>query len=86
MKSNMINWIIGIGGGQRQYKVGNVTYMVSSHFQPTEAKDTIKDRIKRTLVSDFVPLTILNSEDKMADEYVCSTAGEEENNAVEKEN
>ena len=85
MKSNLINWIIGIGCGERKYKVNNVTYTVSSSFEPFQSKNNLKERFERTLISDFVPLTIPESQDKMADEYVCSTAGEEDNNAVEEE-
>lgn len=86
MKNKVMNWIIGIGCRERQYKVNDVTYMVSSHFEPFESKNNIKDRFERTIVSDFVPLTILPQQDKMANEYVCSAAGEEDNNAVEEEN
>ena len=86
MRSKIKNWIVGIGCGERQYKINNVTYTVSSHFEPFESKSNIKDRFERTIVSDFVPLTILPQQDKMANEYVCSAAGEEENNAVEEEN
>ena len=44
MKNKVMNWIIGIGCGERQYKVNDVTYMVSSHFEPFESKNNIKDR------------------------------------------
>ncbi len=85
MKNTILNWIVGIGGGDRQYKIGGVTYTVSSHFEPTNSENKINDRIKRTIVSDFAPLTLLELTDKMADEYVCSAAGREDYNAVEKE-
>ncbi len=85
MKNKILNWIVGIGCGDRQYKIGGVTYTVSSHFEPTNSENKINDRIKRTIVSDFAPLTLLESTDKMAVEYVCSAAGREDYNAVEKE-
>ena len=83
MKNKIRNWIIGIGCGEHQYKVGDVTYTVSSYFEPINSENKINDRIKRSIVSDFAPLTIFKPQDIMADEYVCSTAGEEDNNAVE---
>lgn len=86
MNNKIRNWIIGIGCGDRQYKIGDVTYTVSSHFEPMNSKNKINDRIKRTIINDFAPLTLPGFKDKMADEYVCSTAGEEDYNAVEKEN
>lgn len=72
MKNKILNWIVGIGCGDRQYKIGDVTYTVCSHFEPTASKNRIKDRLEKTIISDFVPLTLLESQDKMADEYVCS--------------
>ena len=86
MKTKISAWIVGIGCGERKYKVNNVTYTVSSCFEPFESKSNLKDRFERTIVGDFVPLTLLSPKDKMANEYVCSAAGEENNNAVEKEN
>lgn len=83
MKNKILNWIVGIGCGDRCYKIGDVTYTVSSHFEPINSENKINDRLKRTIISDFVPLTLLTPTDKIADEYVCSTAGEEDYNAVE---
>ena len=83
MKNKILNWIVGIGCGDRQYKIGGVTYTVSSKFEPINSENKINDRIKRTIISDFIPLTLLESQDKIADEYVCSTAGKEEIYAVE---
>jgi hypothetical protein len=92
MKNKLAAWIVGIGCGERKYKINNVTYTVSSCFEPFESKNSIKGRFERTIVSDFVPLTIKTPDCIMADEYVCSgciasdDAREEDNNAVEKEN
>jgi hypothetical protein len=85
LKNKIRNWIIGIGCGDRHFKIGDVTYTVSSHFEPMNSENKINDRIKRTIINDFTPLTLPQYKDKMADEYVCSTAGEEDNNAVEEE-
>lgn len=83
MKNKILSWIVGIGCGDRRYKIGDVTYTVSSHFEPTDSKNRIKERLEKTIISDFVPLTLLTSTDKIADEYVCSTVGKEKNYAVE---
>ncbi|MGI6746506.1 MAG: hypothetical protein ACOX45_10345 [Acutalibacteraceae bacterium] len=77
MKNRVSNWIIGIGCNDHQYRIGGVTYIVSSRFEPTESKSSLKDRLERTIVSDFTPLTLTASQDKISDEYVCSAAGEE---------
>lgn len=86
MKDKIRNWVIGIGCGKRQYRINNVTYTVSSHFEPAKSDNRIKDRLARTIVSDFAQLTLLKTTDKIIDGYVCSAAGEEDNYAVEKEN
>ena len=86
MKNKLAAWIVGIGCEERKYKINNVTYTVSSHFEPFESKNSIKGRFERTIVSDFVPLTLKTPDCIMADECVCSAAGKEDNNAVEKEN
>jgi hypothetical protein len=91
MSNKILKWIVGIGCGDRQYKIGGVTYTVSSRFEPTKSKNKINDRIKRTIVSDFTSLTLIESKYKMTDEYVCSgciasdDARREDNNAVENE-
>ncbi|MPM62494.1 hypothetical protein SDC9_109366 [bioreactor metagenome] len=53
MKNKVMNWIIGIGCGERQYSINNVTYTVSSRFEPFESKNNIKDRFERTIVSEL---------------------------------
>ena len=79
MKNN--NWIIGIGGKEQSYRIGCVTYLVSAHFEPPRSEEktvTLKDRIGRSVTSDFIPLTVEETPTTMADEYVCSAAGEED--------
>jgi len=79
---NKSNWIIGIGGKEQSYKIGSVTYFVSAHFEPPqhdEKSTTLKERIGRSVTSDFIPLTIAEEPAIVADEYVCSAAGEEDN-------
>ena len=74
------NWIIGLGAGERDYKIGDVTYIVTSHFaKPTESgKQTISDRLKSFVGGDFADLTADTDTDTIDDEYVCSAAGKED--------
>ena len=73
------NWIVGISDGKaHEYKIGNVIFTVLSEFQPKISGVTIKNRFERTITGDFTDLTDAILQNKMAEEYVCSTAGEEE--------
>ena len=74
------NWIIGLGAGEREYKIGDVTYIVTSHFaKPSEENcQTITDRMKRFVGSDFADLTDELDTDTMDAEYGCSAAGKED--------
>lgn len=74
------SWIIGIGAGEHEYKIGDVTYIVSSHFvHPSEpVKDTLSDRLKHFVSGDFADLTADVEMDKIDSEYVCSAAGKED--------
>lgn len=73
------NWIVGISDGKaHEYKIGNVTFAVLSEFQPKISGVTIKNRFERTITGDFTDLTGEIFRDKMAAEYVCSTAGKED--------
>ena len=74
------SWIIGIGAGEHEYKIGDVTYIVSSHFiNPSEpVKETLSDRIKNFVSGDFADLTADVENDKIDSEYVCSAAGKED--------
>ena len=81
------NWIVGISDGKaHEYKIGNVTFTVLSEFEPIKSENTIKSRFEKSITSDFTDLTDAILQNKMAEEYVCPTAGKEELNAVEKEN
>ena len=74
------NWIIGLGVGEREYKIGGVTYIVTSHFaKPTDTeKLTITDRMKSFVGGDFADLTADMDTDTIDGEYVCSAAGKED--------
>lgn len=74
------NWIIGLGEVEHEYKIGDVTYIVTSHFaKPTEPDNqTITDRMKHFVGSDFADLTDEPDTNTMNAEYGCSAAGKED--------
>ena len=75
----MINkFIVGIGSGEREYTVNNVRYTVSSKFLVPREGKTFQERIKRSVVSDFAHLQVVENGGKMNAENVCLTAGEED--------
>jgi len=77
MKNN--NWIIGITDGKpHEHKIGNVTFSVFSEFEPTKSRVTIKDRLGRSITSEFAHLTDETIDNNMIDEYVCSAVGKED--------
>ena len=67
--------------GEQEYTVNGVRYIVGSSFQSSKVptSTTIHDRFKRIVSSDTIPLSVEDTDDTMAAEYVCSTAGKEEN-------
>ena len=66
--------------GEQEYTVNGVRYIVGSSFQSSKVptSTTIQDRFKRIVSGDTVPLPVESTDDTMAAEYVCSTAGKEE--------
>ena len=74
------NWIIGLGSGEHEYKIGDVTYIVASHFIDPfkQEKTTISDRLKSFVGSDFADLTPDTGTDIISSEYVCSAVGKED--------
>ena len=67
--------------GEQEYTVNGVRYIVGSCFQTTKIAEnlSIADRFKRIVTSDVVPLLVEKPDATMESEYVCSTAGKEEN-------
>ena len=67
--------------GEQEYTVNGVRYIVGSCFQTTKISDnpSIADRFKRIVTSDVIPLSVETADVTMESEYVCSTAGKEEN-------
>ena len=72
-----MGFIVGLGGEQ-EYKIGKVKYVVSSSFLPTKEKVGLKDRIARVVTSDFTDWTDKPATDNMNTEYMCSTVGKED--------
>ena len=66
--------------GEQEYTVNGVRYIVRSSFQSSKVptSTTFHDRFKRIVSGDTVPLSAGSTDDTMAAEYVCSTAGKEE--------
>ena len=72
-----MGFIVGLGGEQ-EYKIGEVKYVVSSSFLPTKEKVGLKDRIARVVTSDFTDWTDAPTTDNIDTEYMCSTVGKED--------
>ena len=66
---------------EQEYTVNGVRYIVGSSFQSSKVptSTTIHDRFKRIVSGDTISLSVEDTDDTMAAEYVCSTAGKEEN-------
>ena len=66
---------------EQEYTVNGVRHIVSSCFQSCKmpSSTTINDRFKRIVASNTVPLSVESMDDTMSAEYVCSTAGKEDN-------
>ena len=61
---------------EQEYTVNGVRYIVGSCFQSSKlpSSTTINDQFKRIVDGNTVPLSIECTDDRMAAEYVCSTA------------
>ena len=82
------SWIIGFGSREHEYRIGDVTYIVSSHFVHSSepVKETLSDHIKHFISGDFADLTADVEKDKVDSEYVCSAAGKEDLCSRKKQN
>ncbi len=67
--------------GEQEYTVNGVRYFVGSSFQSSKVptSTTIHDRFKRIVSGVTVPLSVGSTDATMESEYVCSTAGKEDN-------
>lgn len=71
---------VSLDSGDRVYTVNGVKYTVSSHFiQDDPQNDTsLRDRIKSYIGSAFADLNPDDRPIKIESDYVCSTAGKED--------
>ena len=72
-----MGFIVGLGGEQ-EYKIGKVKYVVTSSFLPPKEKVGLKDLMARVITSDFTDWTDAPTTDTMNTEYMCSTVGKED--------
>lgn len=72
----MSKFTVGLAfGGNREYSINGVKYVVGSRF---EKRNSITERLERCVTSDFTHLTSADRTDRIDTDYVCSAAGEEE--------
>ena len=77
------NWIVGFGVKPREYVINGVRYVVESRFQKPKEKTMLKDRIGNYLTSDFADLPSNDKDSIIDNEYDCTAAEKEDNNAAE---
>lgn len=73
-------FIIGIGGGHREYDIINTRYVVEGRFAEatlTEKDKTLSDAMEDIISDEFTDLTTPKEEPKMKPKPVRSTAGKE---------
>lgn len=73
-------FIIGIGGGHREYDIINTRYVVEGRFAEatlTEKDKTLSDAMEDIISDEFTDLTAKKEELKMKPKPVRSTAGKE---------
>lgn len=61
----------------REYRVNNVTYIVSGRYEPILSRNTLCSRIEDIISGEMVDLMNMQTEDKMETEYVYSAADKE---------
>ena len=73
-------FIIGIGGGHREYDIINTRYVVEGRFTKatlTDKDKTLTDAMEDIISDEFTDLTAKKEEPKMKAKPVRSTAGKE---------
>lgn len=73
-------FIIGIGGGHREYDIINTRYVVEGRFAEatlTEKDKTLTDAMEDIISDEFTDLTVPKEEPKIKQKPVRSTAGKE---------
>ena len=79
-KNDDPRFIIGIGGGHREYDIINTRYVVEGRFAEatlTEKDKTLSDAMEDIIGDEFTDLTAKKEEPKMKAKPVRSTAGKE---------
>ena len=79
-KKDEPRFIIGIGGGHREYDIINTRYVVEGRFAEatlTEKDKTLSDAMEDIISDEFTDLTAKKEEPKMKPKPVRSTAGKE---------
>lgn len=79
----MDKFIVGFGSAPHEYVINGVRYIVESRFQKNDYKKPkentlLNNRIGNYLKSDFAESSVDSINDKMTDEYDCSTVGKED--------
>ena len=73
-------FIIGIGGGHREYDIINTRYVVEGRFAEvtlTDKDKTLADAMEDIISDEFTDLTVPKEEPKIKTKPVRSTAGKE---------
>lgn len=73
-------FIIGIGGGHREYDIINTRYVVEGRFVEatlTDKDKTLTDTMEDIISDEFTDLTVPKEEPKIKQKPVRSTAGKE---------
>ena len=73
-------FIIGIGGGHREYDIINTRYVVEGRFAEatlTDKDKTLTDAMEDIISDEFTDLTVPKEEPKIKPKPVRSTAGKE---------
>ena len=73
-------FIIGIGGGHREYDIINTRYVVEGRFAEatlTDKDKTLTDAMEDIISDEFTDLTVPKEEPKIKQKPVRSTAGKE---------
>ena len=79
MKKQITNFSLGAG----EYMINGVRYIVCVKFEDKKKKkysdsNHLNNRLKKYLSGDFAELSVDSINDKMTDEYDCSTVGKED--------
>ena len=79
-KTDNSRFIIGIGGGHREYDINNTRYVVDGRFAKatlTDKDKTLADAMEDIISDEFTDLTARKEEPTMKPKPVRSAAGKE---------